>query len=105
MAARSKGWVCGLSPAEIVVSNPAGGTDVCLLWVFCVMSGGGLCDELITRPEESYRLWCVVVWPRNLENEEAMAAVTQEEKKVPEILCISYLNEKAVTVKTGWQVE
>ena len=25
------------------------------------MSGGGLCDELITRPEESYRLWCVVV--------------------------------------------
>jgi hypothetical protein len=20
-----------------------------------------LCDELITRPEESYRLWCVVV--------------------------------------------
>ena len=21
-----------------------------------------VCDELITRPEESYRLWCVVVW-------------------------------------------
>jgi len=27
----------------------------------CVFSGRGLCDELITRPEESYRLWCVVV--------------------------------------------
>jgi len=26
-----------------------------------VLSGGGLSDELITRPEESYRLWCVVV--------------------------------------------
>ena len=31
-------------------------------WVFvccecCVLSGRGLCDELITRPEESYRLW------------------------------------------------
>jgi len=26
----------------------------------CVSSGRGLCDELITRPEESYRLWCVV---------------------------------------------
>jgi len=26
-----------------------------------VLSGRGLCDELITRPEESYRLWCVVV--------------------------------------------
>ena len=26
----------------------------------CVLSGGGLCDEMITRPEKSYRLWCVV---------------------------------------------
>jgi len=26
-----------------------------------VLSGRGLCDELITRPEESYRLLCVVV--------------------------------------------
>jgi len=26
-----------------------------------VLSGRGLCDELITRPEEYYRLWCVVV--------------------------------------------
>ena len=35
-------------------------------WIFvccecCVLSGRGLCYELITRPEESYRLWCVVV--------------------------------------------
>ena len=35
-------------------------------WMFvccecCVLSGIGLCDELITRPEESYRLCCVVV--------------------------------------------
>jgi len=26
-----------------------------------VLSGRGLSDELMTRPEESYRLWCVVV--------------------------------------------
>jgi hypothetical protein len=26
----------------------------------CVLSGRGLCDGLITRPEESYWLWCVV---------------------------------------------
>ena len=26
----------------------------------CVLSDRCLCDELITRPEESYRLWCVV---------------------------------------------
>ena len=32
-------------------------------WMFvcCVLSGRGLCDELITLSEESYRLWCVVV--------------------------------------------
>jgi len=27
----------------------------------CVLSGRGLCDWLITRPGESYRLWRVVV--------------------------------------------
>ena len=27
----------------------------------CVLSGRGLCDAMITRPEESYLLWCVVV--------------------------------------------
>jgi len=26
-----------------------------------VLSGRGLFDQLITRPEESYRIWCVVV--------------------------------------------
>ena len=34
------------------------------IFVYCecrVLSGRGLCDELITRPEESYRLCCVVV--------------------------------------------
>ena len=28
---------------------------------FCALSGRGICDELITRQEESYWLWCVVV--------------------------------------------
>jgi hypothetical protein len=28
----------------------------------CVFSGTGLCDGLITRPEESYQLWRVVVY-------------------------------------------
>ena len=41
-----------------------------------MLSGRGLCDDLITRPEESYRLWCVVVCDLgNLVNEEAMARV------------------------------
>jgi len=42
----------------------------------CVLSGRGLCDELIIRPEKSYRLWCVVVCDlQNLKNEEAMMRV------------------------------
>jgi hypothetical protein len=28
---------------------------------YCVLSGRGLCDRLITRPEKSYRVWCVSV--------------------------------------------
>jgi hypothetical protein len=34
---------------------------MCFCCVFCVFSGRGLCGELITRPEESYRLCRVVV--------------------------------------------
>jgi hypothetical protein len=30
--------------------------------VGCVLSGRGLGYGLITRPEESYRIWCVVVY-------------------------------------------
>jgi hypothetical protein len=58
-------WSCGLR---------RGSAAACLLglWVrippgawmsvsceCCVLSGRGLCDGLITRPEESYRMWCV----------------------------------------------
>jgi hypothetical protein len=56
VAARSKAWVCGRLPAGIVGSNPAGA------WMFvccecCVLSEVSV--GLITRPEESYRLWYV----------------------------------------------
>jgi hypothetical protein len=34
---------------------------MCVCCGCCVLSGRGLCDELTTRPEESYRLWCVAV--------------------------------------------
>jgi hypothetical protein len=42
-----------------------------------VFSGRGLCDELITLPEESYRLWCVVVY--DVENTKIL--VNEEEAK------------------------
>jgi hypothetical protein len=41
------------------VRIPQGGMDVCCKC--CVLSIRGLCDELTTHPEESYRLWYVVV--------------------------------------------
>jgi hypothetical protein len=45
-------------------------------WTFvccecCVLSGRGLCDELITRSEESYRPWRVVVCDLETSKEEA----------------------------------
>jgi len=40
--------------------SPGAWTFVCC--ECCVFSGRGLDDELITRPEESYRLWCVVMY-------------------------------------------
>jgi hypothetical protein len=63
-AARSKAKVNGRSPAAIMGSNPTGSVDVCLL---CVLLGRGLCDKLITRQDESYRLGaslCVIKKPR-----------------------------------------
>ena len=52
------------------------------MFVCCVLSGRGLCDELITRPEESYRLWCVVVCDlENLKNEVAMTRVGSQRHK------------------------
>jgi hypothetical protein len=70
VAARSKVYVCCRSPTEIVGSNPTTDMDICR--ECCVLSGMGLCDELITRPEGTYRMWCVVVLFRNLVIEETM---------------------------------
>ena len=47
-------------PDKIVGSNPTGGLDIFVSCECRVLSGRSVCDELITRPEESYRLWCVV---------------------------------------------
>ena len=55
VSAPSKAQVCGRSPARLSVRI------LLEAWTFvccecCVLSGRGLCDELITRTEESYRL-------------------------------------------------
>ena len=43
VAAPSKVYVCVLSSAEIVGSNPTGDMDVCR--ECCVLSGRGLCED------------------------------------------------------------
>jgi hypothetical protein len=59
VAMRSKAKVCSHSPAGILGLNPTRAVDVC--HKCCVLSGRRLHDRLITCPEESYRLWCIVV--------------------------------------------
>jgi hypothetical protein len=67
MADPSGRAVCGRSVAGVAGSNPARGMDVCLLCLYVVLScvGRGLCDGLITRPEESYRVSNCVCDHRN----------------------------------------
>jgi hypothetical protein len=56
-------WDCGFE------SRRAHG---CLSLVSVVLSGAGLCAGLITRPDESYRVWCVCD-RESLDNEETLA--------------------------------
>ena len=46
-----------------------------------MLSGRGLCDELITRPEESCRLWRVVVCDLETSKEEAKSPLKGYEYK------------------------
>ena len=55
VAARYKAQVCGAFVAGIAGSNPAVG-----MVVSCGLSGRDLYDGPISRPEESYRGWCVL---------------------------------------------
>jgi hypothetical protein len=84
LAARSKLWVCGLSPVELAVFNPTGGMDICLLWVLCVVwqkslrwanhSSRGVLPTVVRR----------CVWSRSLGNEETLAhwgLLRQKEKE------------------------
>ena len=71
-------------PLKLWVRIPPGA------WLFvccecCVLSGRSLCDGLITRPEESYQMWCVVVCDQETSNEEVEArywAVENTTKRV-----------------------
>jgi hypothetical protein len=64
VAAPSKAWDCGFESRQGIA------------YVFCehcVLSGSSLSVGLITRPEESYRVWCVWVVSWSTDSEEALA--------------------------------
>jgi hypothetical protein len=58
VAARSNAWACGRSLMGLRVRIPPR-TWMSVSCECCVLSGRGFCDGLITRPEGSYRVWCV----------------------------------------------
>ena len=68
-------WPCGLrrgsAAARLLrlwVRIPSGSMQC----ECCVLSGTGLCDRLITRPEESHRVSSVCVLSRSFDNEEEL---------------------------------
>jgi hypothetical protein len=70
-------------------------------WIFVccecrVLSGRGLCDELITRPEESYRLWCIIVC--DLETSRMGAPYTQDTSSL-RVKWLKLITERSVTAQ------
>jgi len=69
VATRYMWWVCGRTHFGMWVRIPLGLGRLSLLsFVCCQVSAW-----VITRAEESYRVWCVWVWSPGLENEELLA--------------------------------
>jgi hypothetical protein len=98
VTAPSKTCVYGRSLSGLWVRIPPGA------WMFvccecCVLSTRGFCVGLISRPEESYRLWCVCcVWSINLQNEETIARVgPQRHEKKQNIFTLCMLTKDATT--------
>jgi len=75
----------------------------------CVLSGRGLCDEPITHPQESYRLWCVVVCElENLKNEEVMTRVGSQrhrKKKTGDLPCRKCVLDRIMHIQLEQRVE
>ena len=64
-----------------------------------MLRGRGHCDQLITRPEESYRLWCIVVCDlENLKNEEAMTHVGRSATAKKKKNIYIYINTNKITM-------
>ena len=58
----------------------------------CVLSGRGLCDEMITRPEESYQMWCAVESDLDLKNEGAMTRIGSQRHRKKKYFVFVFCN-------------
>jgi len=73
------------------------------------LSGRGLCDELITRPEESYRLWCVVVC--GLEKTSRMRrprptrGLSRQEKKISGLPHSLLTSHNKITISASTEIQ
>jgi hypothetical protein len=68
----------------------------------CVLSGRGLCDGLITRPEESYRLWRVVLCDQKTSRMSRLKPATGLCKIQPQDCNAKKTNKKTVWTELYW---
>ena len=83
-------------------SNPTGGMDVCR--ECCMLSGRGLCDELITHPEVSCQLRRVVVYDLATSNTRKLKPATGLRKIQPQWVVTSgkQTNKRTSSHKAKW---
>ena len=69
----------------------------------CVLAGRGLCEELITLPEDSYRLCCILVCvrPRNIKNEGAMHCMWPQRHRKNNVFMnvLEHINKRMCTAE------
>jgi hypothetical protein len=87
-------WPHGVRHLRLRLIRIQPGAYMSVLCECCVLSDRILCNGPVTRLEESYRVWCVWVWSRNRNNDEALATGAVEPwTKLPDgELC--YIDEK-----------
>jgi hypothetical protein len=71
----------------------------------CVLSGIGLCDGLITRPEESYRLWRVVVCHQETSKTRRLKPATGLCKYITTVGCNARKTNKIIFTCFVWMSE
>jgi hypothetical protein len=67
----------------------------------CVLSCRGLCEELITRPEESYRMWCVNVCDLEPSWMSKPWSALGRNPKIPMFICLSSAQWMCILASEG----